>query len=61
VSDRLSVRLSVPSIDRATAASGFAAELPAGRRYRSIAAGVLPALCCDTAAGAQQQMRTASR
>ena len=38
---RMSVRLSVPSSDCSKAACGFAAERPAGRRYRSIAAGTM--------------------
>jgi len=37
----MSVRLSVPSSDCSKAAYGFAAERPAGRRYRSIAAGTV--------------------
>jgi len=47
--ERLSVRLSVPSID--SSSGRFAAERPMDRRYRSLAAG----------AGTQQQMPTASR
>jgi len=34
-----SVRLSVPSIDSSNVAGGFAAELPASRRYRATAFG----------------------
>ena len=37
----MSVRLSVPSSDCSKAACGFAAERPAGKRYRSIAAGTV--------------------
>ena len=43
----LSVRLSVPSIDRCRRCGGFAAVGPSGKRYRSIAARPAP----------QQQMR----
>jgi len=39
-----------------TMAGGFAAERPAGKRYRSVAAGARRA----AGAGAQQQMRVAS-
>ena len=55
---RPSVCLSRRSTE-ATAAGGFAAERPAGSRYRSIAAGALQASCCRRL-GAQQQMRVAS-
>ena len=37
---RLSFCLSVPSVDSSSGVGRFAAERPAGRRYRSAAAGV---------------------
>ena len=64
---RVCVMVSCPSVHlshRSTAsaaAGGFAAELPAGRRYRQRAVIVLQASFCSAGAGAEQQMQVASR